>query len=650
MKLVRLTLDSYRAFDFADVKIPESGITLIAGSNNSGKTAFLSAIDFVGRGDRYPDEHNLATGRPARIEARFRLSADESSKLLRSTIGHSSFSSTTLQEVSWRFSELRGTLTATEIVTWWSPGDEIVLARITPVESNGIRLETVNVGEGGKRPNFELVYRSETTPGDTNILRTTGFIGELGILGDWLNEWAANTYHFKSLRPGSASDTYPGRADAKLTPTGENLPAALNHLLHNEPMAYNRLKDAIQRIVPGVGELQLPQVDDRIRVDFRESRVGGSSLNLKSLGAGVEQLLMALFVGLTGDGASGIIIEEPETSLHPGAQRALLEMMQEWATDRPYIIATHSPVFLDTTERSQILLVTRRSGRSEIQPIGQDSRETLNELGVRLSDVLSASRILLVEGETEERLLHIWFPEHLKTSRLAIVQTIGGDSVRHARHFQRWITSADQLGDRKVLFLRDRDELAPADLQFLESTGLVHVLDGREIENYLLDETALTITLEQKLARNIDSHEVETILRELADGLKRLVILKRVCRRLPAVRLVDNRTRRKLARANAGPDELHSEVILRLREGELLASKISEYWAEEESLLLGTWESNWRRLAPGEELLEQIWEHYQLGGYSKLADGPAIAANMAQPPSDLRKVLTEFVREDGDEN
>lgn len=41
-----------------------------------------------------------------------------------------------------------------------------------------------------------------------------------------------------------------------------------------------------------------------------------------------------------------IFIDEPEQSLHPQAQRALLEVISEYSSDRQIVIATHSPIFV----------------------------------------------------------------------------------------------------------------------------------------------------------------------------------------------------------------------------------------------------------------------------------------------------------------
>lgn len=92
-------------------------------------------------------------------------------------------------------------------------------------------------------------------------------------------------------------------------------------------------------------------------------------------------------------------------------------------------------------------------------------------------------------------------PEYLGNPRVAIIQAVGGDNARYARHLQDWLAKADRLGDRRVLFMRDRDELPEAEVRSLEEGGFVSVPLRREIENYLLDPEALSAVICERRKR-----------------------------------------------------------------------------------------------------------------------------------------------------
>lgn len=83
MILQNVVVEDFRAFRHAEIELPETGLVLIAGANNTGKTALLSAFDVVAgdSGDITSLRHAGGAG-PARVMARFGLSEAERTGLL----------------------------------------------------------------------------------------------------------------------------------------------------------------------------------------------------------------------------------------------------------------------------------------------------------------------------------------------------------------------------------------------------------------------------------------------------------------------------------------------------------------------------------------------------------------------------------------
>jgi len=108
-------------------------------------------------------------------------------------------------------------------------------------------------------------------------------------------------------------------------------------------------------------------------------------------------------------------MEEPESGLHPGAQHLLLEHLLEWARTRLLVVSTHSTVFLDQKdpELTRTHLVRRVDGIASLTEAVDDGVEALRLVGVRLSDVASAERVLLVEGDSDVEVLRAWFGQKL---------------------------------------------------------------------------------------------------------------------------------------------------------------------------------------------------------------------------------------------
>jgi hypothetical protein len=230
----------------------------------------------------------------------------------------------------------------------------------------------------------------------------------------------------------------------------------------------------------------------------------------------------------------------------------------------------------------------------------------------------------------------------------------GGYNAQHADLFAEWLDSADELGQRRVLYIRDRDELSAKFLERLEKSPNVYVLPGRELENLLLDFEAATAVINAERVRighaEITADNVASSARELADELKPIVVLKRVMADLAdPIRLVDNELRRKLSKARADESTLTREVLKRLPGQSTVKADIATSWGSHSRELEATWEQDWLSLVPGADLLMALWMKFLRQGYSKSRDGLAIASAMQAPPEVLSDLLTEFMSDEGAE-
>jgi hypothetical protein len=263
-------------------------------------------------------------------------------------------------------------------------------------------------------------------------------------------------------------------------------------------------------------------------------------------------------------------------------------------------------------------------------------------LGIRFSDLLGAERLLLVEGPSDRKVLAQWFPNRMLDPRVAVVEAQGGDDARLVDRFDAWLKALDQLG-RPVLFLRDRDELPKRLLGRLEASSLVHVLRCRELENYLLDPAAIAKVLaEREPPVVVQPDRVLATLREAAEKLKPVVVMKRVAWELEPILPVDHTLRDRLARQDATLEQLQAAVLERLPAPDEYRSRIADLWAEAQAAVNDVWEERSLELAPGEDVLKRAW--VALGtAYDKQVDGPAIAAAMSEPPRELKQLVEDFL-------
>lgn len=650
MFLTGVKLQDFRAYRSASVSLPPHGLVLVAGANNSGKSALLSALDVIAGSKQPAAARHAAASEAARVLARFALSEEERAQLLASVSDPTILNSDALTWLEWHFIQVDGGgLVPLELHTAWPGHSDVPFARVSTPDGQLWVSNAVLALQGMPDQGSGLAER-----GSVGVQSIEGILAsrvqQLAPATNFLTDWRQRYYHFEPLRPGT-NRTMSLATPKKLVPTGTNLPGVLLHLQTNRFAVWKRIRALISQIVPDVGRLDTPTDEsNQMEVAFADPHLpleGDEPVyrhNIKDLGTGVEQLLMAVVVGVTQPAPSVVVIEEPETNLHAGAQRALLALLREWATNRLFVVSTHSSVFLDRTPDADLLLVRRARGVSTVQPVEDDSAEALTELGIRFSDLLSAERLLLVEGPSDRNILARWFPDRMLDPRVAVREAQGGDDARLVDRLDAWMKALDQLG-RPVLFLRDRDELPKRLLDRLEASPLVHVLQCRELENYLLDPAAITKVLSKREPSiGAEPERVLTALRKAADDLKPVVVMKRVAWELEPIYLVNHRLRDKLAQQRATLEQFHAAVLQRLPTADELRSKIADLWAEAEAAVNDAWEERWRELAPGADVLLQAWA--ALGAaYDKQVDGPAIAAAIDEPPRELDQLLHDFLDE-----
>jgi energy-coupling factor transporter ATP-binding protein EcfA2 len=654
MRLSELTIENFRAFRSATVSLPEQGLVLVAGANNSGKSALLSSLDIVaGIGPNSSVLRHVGSEDPATVAATFITAEAERNSIFDRTPKSGWFMATGAgSRLQFVFQEEDQNLQLSEFrAEWPDRGMQTVVTTGWDTESPNYSLKVMRALLPGEDPDpFALVSIDPRYGGPVPLQMALANTREpaASIMMPLLDAWRSRFYHFRALRPGTQREVALQVAPT-LVPSGENLAAVLLDLLTNRPELLEQLRGLIAQIVPDIGRLGIRTNGNQMQIVFAAN---GLELNLKDLGTGVEQLLLTLVVGLTEAPPFTMVIEEPETNLHPAAQRALLGMLKIWADKRQIIAATHSSIMLDWSPGGDRLWhVTRAGETSSVEPVREDPSVLLNALGVRLSDVLSSDRILVLEGPSDQEILEVWFPDVLRNPNVALLQGEGGDNARYADLFAEWLTGVDTIGVRRVLYLRDRDELSPAAMSKLEASSSVAVLRRREIENYLLDPAAVTAVLASLIRDRSSLPSVDDVARamtEAAEGLRRRIVVNRTCRAVvPPNLLMDHKLRQQLADAGADKEAITASVLERLLSPAELRALISEAWDAAESDVASQTGEALLAIAPGEEILKTIFKRFADRGYSKLRDGVAIAKAMAVPPEEIKELLEEFMLMDG---
>lgn len=290
------------------------------------------------------------------------------------------------------------------------------------------------------------------------------------------------------------------------------------------------LLDALNRICQpdySFTEIDCRQLDDdKWEVALTESEKG--EVLLSASGSGLKTLLLVLGNTLlvpfqaaeTCQSIDGILhpcldgyafmFEELENNLHPSILRRLLQYLisLSQAFDCRFFYTTHSNVIVDAfaaRKDSQIVHVSHDNKKTSISPIGGflDHRKVLEELDFRASDLLQANVLIWVEGPSDRilinRWIELWSNGSLNEGLHYQVVHYGGSLINHISS----VVPGDR-GDEYVKLLRickrailvvDSDKtkrnqkLKPAvkrmSAEIKESEGVIWITKGKEIENYI---------------------------------------------------------------------------------------------------------------------------------------------------------------------
>ncbi|MBA3923423.1 MAG: AAA family ATPase [Nostocaceae cyanobacterium] len=337
-------------------------------------------------------------------------------------------------------------------------------------------------------------------------------------------------YRFYAERLNISSCFYSGSYDLK--PDASNLAEVLCLLSTKNPSQSSRLNKLISIIFPHIEFVSsIQKADSMVEVviwsveAYREERED-LTLPLSACGTGLSQVIAILYIVITSVFPRTIIIDEPQSFLHPGAAKKLIEILKEFPQHQ-YFIATHSPMLITAAYPSRIIKIVHDGCESEafvIQPDKlEDQLEILDEVGVSLSDVFGADNILWVEGPTEEKcfplILEKVAKKPLRGTKIIGVQSTGqleGKNAKLIFEIYDRLSGGIYLLPPMIRFILDREGKDQAELNRRRD---VYLKDGRKVleflpsrmyENYLLLPEAITHVINKDdTSREIPLNQVE---------------------------------------------------------------------------------------------------------------------------------------------
>ena len=165
---------------------------------------------------------------------------------------------------------------------------------------------------------------------------------------------------------------------------GNNLGAFLYFLKNNYEQAYRRIVSYVKMVMPQFGDFYLEPVNNYVSLNWTDSSANDYVFTSDQFSDGTIRFiaLATLLLQPAKTMPSVIIVDEPELGLHPFAIDQLAEMIKDASLHSQVIIATQSPMLIDSFEPGDITVIDQdRNTNSQLKHWLEDY--TVSELWVK---------------------------------------------------------------------------------------------------------------------------------------------------------------------------------------------------------------------------------------------------------------------------
>lgn len=503
--------------NLSDVHLDLTPVNVLVGANNSGKSSVLQAIQFV-------------------------ISAAQ-------CIGRSSLKANQKEP-----GKYAATVAPNDL--YYSPVDEVMWlstgAQLTQNEDGGILLE-LNIEEiggalasqddtadgappaGGDDPTLEvgapfLIYLNVAKGKNGNLaVRTNAY--------DQWDELGSLEKPFSMYVPGLAGIA---THEAYLTPVAVRKAAARGHgnavlrnvlwQLHQATHRWRKFSAQLKKVFPGysVKVWHDPDSDEMVHADLQTHE---RDLPIGLAGTGQLQVIQILaYVNLYSP--SLLLLDEPDSHIHPDKQKALLRVICDWAEkeDAKVLIATHSRHLLETLDGDATfhwMQNGKRQAESDfdrvkvLMDLGALDRADLLKNGeidaVILTEDADAADTSREKNKRKNPLRRLIAANGIGLARVHVWSYEGCTHHHTAKVLSRFIR--DTAPAVKILVHRDRDYLSNDEVQeFVDghrSCGLqVFVTAGTDVESHFIDVDHLAEVTQ------LDVSEVDVLVQDATSETK----------------------------------------------------------------------------------------------------------------------------------
>lgn len=329
-----------------------------------------------------------------------------------------------------------------------------------------------------------------------------------------IHDFFVSFYHLNPVRMSAGDMEVLG--GIQLASDGSNLPQVLNSLALKNRALFEKITARVIDVAGEIAEIRAPLKEGKKETylcitekPFSED----TEFFWMHLSSGVQELLFLITLLHTTPKGSLLMIEEPEIHLHPEAIFKIISLFEKICRedDKQVLITTHSPMLVDAMSFDKIHVVAKIKGETQVKSLsgyGDTGKKLLKQGVVKswllLSQVktLSSGKFILVV-EDNVKLWNKFIEKSGLFSNSDKIKVITGKTDSNGGWIEAVKTGVllKLLNDMGVLsipfiIVLDSDNKKTEKEKKLGeeklSTEEYHILEEKEIEDYLLDAEAIS--------------------------------------------------------------------------------------------------------------------------------------------------------------
>ena len=431
-------------------------------------------------------------------------------------------------------------------------------------------------------------------------------------------------------------------------------------------IAYDEL---LQRLFKGY---RFSALDEEFPTNLFVELPTGETVPFQDLSGGEKEVFFILAFFLRHDVSQAmILIDEPELHLHPELARKLVQQMLQIRPGNQVWLATHNPEVIDEAGRDRTIYVARQAQKgaaSARRGIDEGAAEShLRDLFGYSGYIGVAPRLVFLEGEqssADRKLLTSLFPD--LAGELKFIP-VGGVSNMHRVNAAVMGILEAELGYIKFYLIRDRDYLTTemSNAYKGRAAGKIRVLERYHIENYLLDNDALSHVLGETFDKPMSPLAIAASLEACAKAMSAQVLSNMIAYRLNLgaspqdysqtsfmkdQSLVDATgalLTDKVAAVRSRYETAGAVVVARVND-ENSAQRVASLTNDcAEQVRASLADGTWRNLFPGRQLLHSFAGRHGIKDAIVLQNTliKALGAGTGTVPSELRDIINTIVHD-----